>query len=94
MISVIARVKVKEGQEQDFEALAQELVAAVNANEEGCEYYALHRDDDPQTYFLIERFRDQAALEAHRQTDHYKSIGARMGPHMAGRPNLKVLEEI
>ena len=94
MISIVARLKVKEGQEKDFEALALELTAAVNEHEEGCMYYALHRSDDPQTYVIIERYRDQAAIDAHRQTDHYKSIGARMGPHMAGRPELEILQEI
>jgi len=36
MLGVIAKIKVKEGQQAEFEAVAKRLVAAVNANEPGC----------------------------------------------------------
>ncbi len=94
MISAVARLKVKEGQEQEFEALALEMANAVNANEEGCELYEVHRGDDPQTYVFIERYQDEAAVEAHRASDHFKSIGARMGAHMAGRPDVQSFQQI
>jgi len=36
MLAVVATLKVKAGQEADFEAVAKQLVAQVNANEPGC----------------------------------------------------------
>lgn len=94
MMTVIATLRVKEGQEQEFEALASEMMKAVNENEEGCLYYQAHRTDDPQSYIFIERYKDEAAAEAHRGSDHYRSIGARMGAHMAGRPEIQILHQI
>ncbi len=94
MISIVATLNIKDGQSAEFEALAKELAAAVNENEDGCEYYALHRTEDPHQYVFIERYRDEAAVEAHRASDHYRSVGARMGAHMAGRPDVQILQEV
>ena len=94
MIGIVATLKAKEGMEADFEEAAMKLVAAVNANEPGCEFYALHRTDDPQTYVMMERYKDMAAVEAHRQTDHMKELGGAMGAFMAGRPDVQILHEV
>ncbi len=91
MIGIVATIAVKQGSEKDFEAVANELVAAVNADEPGCEFYGLHRTDDPQVYVMLERYKDEAAIEAHRASAHYKEIGARMGAHMTGRPDVQIL---
>ena len=66
MLGVVATIKVKPGMEQQFEAVAKELVAKVTANEPGCRLYALHRAEAPLTYVFMERYTDQAAVEAHR----------------------------
>ena len=42
MLGVVATIKVKAGMEKEFEAVAKELVAKVNAGEPA-EAYALHR---------------------------------------------------
>lgn len=94
MISIIATLTAKEGAEADFEAVAKELAAAVNANEEGCLFYALHKADAPRTYVFIERYRDEAAIEAHRKTDHFRSLGRKMGEFMDGRPVVQRLAQI
>lgn len=94
MISVVARITVKEGQGASFEKVAKELQAQVNANEPGCEYYALHKSDDPNVYVFIERYKDQAAIETHRKTDHFRSLGKEMGQFMAGPPKVEVLHAV
>ena len=94
MLGLVATIKVKPGTGAQFEAVAKELVTQVRANEPGCKLYALHRTEEPDTYVFLERYVDQAAVEAHRQTDYFKSIGRRMGEFMAGRPELLRLSEI
>ncbi|MDP6345869.1 MAG: putative quinol monooxygenase [Alphaproteobacteria bacterium] len=94
MISIVATIRVKEGCEADFESVAKELVAAVNANEPGCLFYQLHKGEEPLTYYFIERYENEAAIDTHRQTDHFKQIGGRMGPSMAGRPDVLILNQI
>jgi quinol monooxygenase YgiN len=94
MLGVVATIKVKPGMEQQFEAVAKELVAKVNANEPGCRLYALHRAEAPQTYVVMERYTDQAAVEAHRATDYFKALGRKMGEFMDGRAEVLRLTEI
>ena len=91
MLAAIATLRAKEGSEADFLAVAQELAVAVNANEEGCLSYEIFQGENPQTFIFIERYKDEAATEAHRNSDHFKTIGARMGPFMAGRPDAQRL---
>jgi quinol monooxygenase YgiN len=94
MIGVIATLKVKDGQQADFETTAMRLVAAVRANEPGCLTYALHRTDDPLTYVFLERYQDQDAIEAHRKTDHFRQIGREMGAFMDGPPQVQRMAEV
>lgn len=94
MLAVVATIRVKAGSEKDFEAVAKELVAKVNANEPGCKLYELHKGDDPQAYVFIERYQDAAAVEAHRATAHFKELGAKMGAFMDGRPQILRLTQV
>ena len=94
MLGIVATLKVKPGMEPQFEAVAKELVAKVNANEPGCKLYALHVGDAPHTYVFLERYVDQAALEAHRATEHFKTLGRKMGEFMDGRADVLRLREV
>ncbi|MGH7821340.1 MAG: putative quinol monooxygenase [Candidatus Binatia bacterium] len=94
MLAVVATVKVKPGAGPQFEALAKELVAKVRANEPGCKLYALCRGEAPDTYLFLERYVDEAAVAAHRQTEHFRAIGRKMGEFMAGPPELLRLTEV
>jgi quinol monooxygenase YgiN len=94
MLGVVATLKVKPGMEKEFEAVAKDLVAKVNANEPGCTLYALHHGETPGTYVFMERYADQAAVEAHRATEHFKSLGRKMGEYMDGRPEVIRLREV
>ncbi len=85
---------MKPGTGPQFESVAKELIAAVRANEPGCKLYVLHRAEAADTYVFLERYVDQAAIDAHRQTDHMKTIGKRMGEFMAARPTLMMLTEV
>lgn len=94
MIGVVATITVKDGQGASFEAAAKSLIAAVRANEPGCKLYALHKGEAPNTYVFLERYVDEAAMAAHRETPHFKELGAKMGPFMAGRPVVQRMQEI
>jgi len=94
MLGVVATLKVKPGMETQFETVAKELVAKVNANEKGCKLYALHKAETPGTYVFMERYTDQAAVEAHRATEYFKALGRKMGEYMDGRPEVLRLKEV
>lgn len=93
-IGLIARLKIQSGKNAEFETIFSELEAAVRANESGNNFYACHRTDDPDVYVVMEQYADQAAVDAHRASDHFKTIGAKLGDVMAGRPELESLTSI
>lgn len=90
MIAVIARLKAKAGSEADFEGAMLELAAQVRAKEAGNQLYTLCRDADGG-YVMLELYEDEASLTAHGQSDHFKTLGAKLGPFMDGRPQIEKL---
>jgi len=87
MIGGIKKVKPLQGKESEFETLFNQLKAAVRLNEPGNEYYDLYRSpNNDSSYIVMERYRDQAALDAHDLSPH----GAAFFPKI--RALLDVLE--
>jgi quinol monooxygenase YgiN len=87
MIGAVATLTVVDGKQAEFEAVAKELVAAVNANEPGIILYRLFKQQGSDvTYVFMEQYKDQGAVEAHRAAEHFKTIGRKMGPFLAGAP--------
>jgi len=93
MIGVVATLKIQEGKGKDFEAIANQLVEKVKANEDGVVYYDLYKKDDT-TYVFLERYKDEAALDIHRKTDYYKAIGVQLGTVLASAPDIKILKSV
>ena len=87
MIGVVAKLKIAEGKEAEFEAVATDLMAQVKANEPGCLTYQLYKSKkDANTYIFMEQYSSQEALVAHGQTDYFKAAGAKLAPCMGGAP--------
>ncbi|MEJ1970277.1 MAG: putative quinol monooxygenase [Rhizomicrobium sp.] len=94
-LGVVATIKIREGTNEAFEAVAAELMAAVRANEPGNKFYQFCRSKtEPTTYVVMEIYADQAALEAHGKSDHFRTIGSKMGASMAGRPDIQYFDTI
>jgi len=85
MLGVIAKLTIKPGSNADFEATMKALQAKVRADEPGNKLYALHKTTDANVYVMLERYDDQAALEAHRAAPHFKELGRKLGG-LSGRP--------
>jgi quinol monooxygenase YgiN len=94
-VGVLATIKIKPDTNEAFEAVASEMMAAVRANEPGNKLYQFCKSrSEPTTYVVMEIYADQAALEAHGKSDHFRSIGPKMGPSMAGRPEVQYFETV
>ncbi|MBT3644865.1 MAG: antibiotic biosynthesis monooxygenase [Gammaproteobacteria bacterium] len=94
-IGIIATLEIKAGQQAAFEAIFLELSALVRAHEPGNHFYALHKSRaSDTTYVVLEQYADDAALQAHNQTEYFKRLGGAMGPHMAGRPKIEMLDAV
>ena len=94
-IGVLATMKIKPGTNQAFEAAAKELMAVVRAEEPGNKVYQFCKSrTDETTYVVLELYADQAALDVHGKSDKFRAAGAKMGPSMAGRPDVQRFDAI
>jgi quinol monooxygenase YgiN len=60
---------------EDRQEIAEALrkLAEASRQEPGCATYIPHCvQGDPDTVLIYEQYRDDAAAEAHRQSDHFK----------------------
>lgn len=73
-ITVVARWRVNAAAVDSVLALVAELRPHTLA-EPGClGYDAFRSADTPGELLLVERYRDQAAIEAHRGSAHYQGV--------------------
>ena len=94
-IGVIAKLKIQEGKNTDFESTFLELQKAVRGSEPGNNFYSLHQSrEDSNVYVVLEEYKDQAALDAHGKSDHFRSIGGKLGPFMAGAPDIEYIDGV
>jgi quinol monooxygenase YgiN len=95
MIGIVATLKIQEGKSAEFEAGFKEAMAAVRANEPGNHFYELVKSrTDPTVYKVLEGYTDQDAITAHGASDHYKALGAKIGPCLAGRPEVEFFDGV
>ena len=73
MYVVAARWVPRPGEEEAVER-ALRTMAELTAREPGCRGFTVHRSrDDPRHYLLYERFDDESAFLAHRETEHFRT---------------------
>jgi len=84
-VGIIAKMQVQPDKGSEFEQAFQKLQEVVRAEEPGCLLYALCRDEKtPDTYWVMEQYRDADARKAHGQSDGFRAAAQKMGPLMAG----------
>ncbi len=94
-VTLIARIKAKQGCEGQLEEAFRDMIKKVRAAEPGCQAYILHRANDDATQFVwYETYSDQAAFDNHRKTEHMKEMGGRIANLLDGRPQLEMLTEV
>ena len=94
-VSLIAKIKAKDGCEGQLEEAFKDMIKQVRAAEPGCEAYVLHKSaKDPTQFIWFEKYADQAAFDAHRKTDHMKAMGGRIKDLLAGAPELEMMTEL
>jgi len=94
MISLIARIPVKEGKMEEAIVAFKELMVQV-AKEAGTLSYTINQDKSiPNTLVVLERYRDKAALDTHSSSAHFKAFLPKSAGFMAGKPEITMMEEI
>lgn len=73
-VYLFAKWKVREGNLDRVLSLMPNLAAQSRA-EEGCLCYDIHQGrTEPNTLMLFECYRDQAAVDAHRSSEHFQKM--------------------
>ena len=95
MIGTVAELTIKDGSQGDFEKVALELEGLVNANEPGVLFYRLFKvQGATNKYVFMEQYRDAAAVEAHRGSEHFKRLGRALGPFLEGAPVITRMDKV
>ena len=90
-VVVFASFSPKPGQEGAVETILRGMVGPTRG-EPGNRVYDLYKaNGTPATFHLFERYADQAAVEAHRATAHYKAYRAAIADLLAEPIGVKIL---
>jgi len=72
MLALLVSIRIKAGQRDAFVTALMDDARGSVGNEPGCLRFDVLQDNaDPNTIYLYEVYRDEKALEAHRQAPHY-----------------------
>ncbi len=72
MISFFVRMKFSPEDRSEIAEILREL-ALASRQEPGCVSYVPHAvEGDPDTVVMYEQYKDAAAMEYHRQSEHFK----------------------
>jgi quinol monooxygenase YgiN len=94
-IGVIATLRIQEDKVSEFEAFFTELQTQVRANEVGNVAYQLTKSrTEPNTYKVLELYKDQDALTHHGGTDYFKAAGPKFAAVLGGRPDIEYLDGV
>ena len=76
MLCLAVKLTVQTGHEDRVADLFRPLEAA-SRQEPGCLFYTVHRHtEDPRVFFVYEQYKDEAALDAHRNSPHFQQYAA------------------
>jgi quinol monooxygenase YgiN len=71
----IATLKIKSGREAEFEKLQQELSRLTHESEpDALVYDVIKHREQPRTYVVYSRFRDNAAFELHMKSPIHERL--------------------
>ena len=85
--TMVVKFKAKPGKSEEMKAFWLEMQKEVAKSEPGnVQYDLLVLAGDPDTYVIIEHYKDAAAVAAHGQSDKAKAMFAKLGELMDGAP--------
>lgn len=94
-VTVFATFHPVRGHEQQVRSILADMVGSTRA-EDGNLAYDLYvsEADGRHMFHLVERYRDQQALLAHRDTPHYKAYRAAIPDHLDAPIGVVVMDPL
>ena len=84
MLVLHVSVQVKPEHVSEFLDVVHHDAEHSERDEPGCLRFDVIQDrEDPNRFYFYEIYRDEAALEAHRQTPHFKLYSGKVQPWLA-----------
>lgn len=95
MVNLIAVFQLRPGKEALFTRTMLEYSKFVQANDRGCIMYVPHIDvEHPSTVVLIEKWTDQASLDAHQKSSQMKEALSQFKQWTKGKTQIQLLKEM
>lgn len=95
VIAVHAIITPKPEHVNDVQTEMLNMVRASRQEPGNLRYDLLREEKDGTVRFHVqERYRDRAATQAHRDSEHYQAYRGKAGDWFAAAPEVTVLEEI
>jgi quinol monooxygenase YgiN len=91
MVVLYVTIQVKPEHVSDFLEVVRYDAEHSEKDEPGCLRFDVNQDrEDPNRFYFYEIYRDEAALEAHRQTPHFKFYFEKTQPWLAAPPERRL----
>jgi quinol monooxygenase YgiN len=88
---IVAKVYIKPEKADSFIMAARSIIQNSNA-EPGCEFYQLYQDPYDNTKFIfVEKYVNQAAVEAHFSADYFKAFGPSIANLVSGPAEINIV---
>lgn len=92
MIVLHASFPIDPDHREEALELADDLVDASNEEPGVIDYRATVDVQDEHTLRFFERYEDEAAFEAHSESDHFQAFEERLPDLLAGEPDVRRFE--
>ena len=87
MLALVVSVHVKPERREEFLRAIKEDSRGSREDEPGCLRFDVLQDTaDPNHYFFYEVYRDEAAIQAHREAPHYQVWSAAVEAGVLSQP--------
>lgn len=92
MIVLYASLPIKPDKRDEALDAAEMMVEHSNEEDGVIDYRATVDVQDENTIRFIEQYEDEASLEAHLESDHYRDLEKQLPDLLAGEPDLAQFE--
>ncbi|TCP54453.1 quinol monooxygenase YgiN [Tumebacillus sp. BK434] len=94
MIIIHAYVKVKPERREDYLELAKGIVAGSQAEEGNQAYQLFEEAGNPNSFVIVEKWKDQAAVDFHNGTDHFQNFITNVPELLTEQTRVELFEAV
>lgn len=73
--TIVARLEVLPGKEQEFIGKAEPLIQGTRAEEGNISYNLYQNPANPVAFIFYEEYKDQQAMDTHAASAHFQAFG-------------------